>query len=501
MIAQFSLRTRLLISYIFLLVFTLVVMSIVLIVFFSARPAPIEPTFDNIANTIKNIDMSPFLDDRQELSFPIRQYEEITPALDEIADDRNVRVLWLVEADGYDIVWYDTAQVFTSGTRITLQRESFINANLEARLKPQMRQVYGLLRDPNGVEWLYGGIVRDGGRLRGTMSSLVIAEPRPTLSLREVLTQFSGSIVPPIIQGSVVGILLAIAMAALISRSFVRPLQNLLTGVLAVTKGNYEQTVPEEGAPEVRELAQAFNVMSSEVRQSQQSQRDFLANVSHDLKTPLTSIQGYSQAIIDGAMKDPAQAAKIIHEEAGRLNRLVVELTDLIRMQAGRLSLKMTGLDLNAIVTPISERLAMVASKKQVELIVETADLPIIAGDGDRLAQVLTNLLSNAIKFTPTGGKVYVRTQSVRGGVELIVRDSGIGIPTEDLPRIFERFYQVDKARGPQRGTGLGLAITQEIVHAHGGKIMVYSAGANKGTTFTIYLPIPDLSTVISRRG
>jgi signal transduction histidine kinase len=240
--------------------------------------------------------------------------------------------------------------------------------------------------------------------------------------------------------------------------------------------------------------------MSEEVQSTQQAQRDFLANVSHDLKTPLTSIQGYSQAIMDGATKNPSQAARIIHDEAARLNRLVNELTDLIRMQAGGLSLKMSGLDFNAIVTAIAERLQVVAENKQVKIVVKTNKLPIVGGDGDRLAQVLTNLLSNAIKFTPPDGIITVITQVTKSGVQLIVQDTGIGIPSEDLPRIFERFYQVDKARGPQRGTGLGLAITREIVQAHGGQIQVQSAGVNKGTTFIITLPLIDYSTVVRKR-
>ncbi len=116
--------------------------------------------------------------------------------------------------------------------------------------------------------------------------------------------------------------------------------------------------------------------------------------------------------------------------------------------------------------------------------------MPPIAGDGDRLVQVVTNLISNAIKYTPSGGKVMVKTQLRRNGVELVVEDSGQGIAPADLARIFERFYQVDKARGPQRGTGLGLAIVQEIVQAHGGTIAVNSAGENRGSTFTVWIPV-----------
>lgn len=127
--------------------------------------------------------------------------------------------------------------------------------------------------------------------------------------------------------------------------------------------------------------------------------------------------------------------------------------------------------------------------------------MPVIAGDGDRLVQVVTNLISNAIKYTPSGGSVNVCTQVRHGGVELVVEEApGLGIAASELPRIFERFYQVDKARGRQRGTGLGLAIVQEIIQAHGGKIIATSPGEGQGATFTVWLPSPQMSTVLRRR-
>ncbi len=126
--------------------------------------------------------------------------------------------------------------------------------------------------------------------------------------------------------------------------------------------------------------------------------------------------------------------------------------------------------------------------------------MPDISGDGDRLAQIITNLIDNALAFTPEGGTVRVATRPADGGVELSVSDTGQGIPQEDLPRIFERFYQVDKSRGPRRGTGLGLAITTEIVQAHGGRISATSGGIGQGATFTVWFPALDMTTVIRRR-
>jgi signal transduction histidine kinase len=249
----------------------------------------------------------------------------------------------------------------------------------------------------------------------------------------------------------------------------------------------------------VRSVAEAFNRMSAEVRASQEAQRDFMANVSR----PEDAAHVHSGLLASHHRRHgprPVQAASIIYDEAGRLNRMVVELTDLARIQAGRLSMQTTALDMGQIVAAVGQGLEVLAQQKGVHLHVEANPMPEIAGDGDRLAQVMTNLISNAINYTPEGGHVWATTQWSNGGVEVAIKDNGVGIPAEELPRIFERFYKVDKARGPRRGTGLGLAIAAEIVYAHGGRIAVRSAGEGQGATFIVWLPSPQASTVIRQR-
>ncbi len=146
-------------------------------------------------------------------------------------------------------------------------------------------------------------------------------------------------------------------------------------------------------------------------------------------------------------------------------------------------------LDLKALVVAMAEKIEVVAQKKAITVTVDAAMVPVVWGDGDRLAQVVNNLLSNAVKYTHQGGAVRVAVRPAHGGVRIAVQDTGIGIPPEDLSRVFERFYQVDKARGPARGHGLGLAITAEIVAAHDGTVNVHSDGPNTGATFTVWLP------------
>jgi signal transduction histidine kinase len=240
---------------------------------------------------------------------------------------------------------------------------------------------------------------------------------------------------------------------------------------------------------------------------SQQAQRDFLANVSHDLRTPLTSIQGFSQAIVEGVTSDPEsaqRAAQIIHDEAGRMNRMVESLLDLARIEAGQLDFKAHAVALSDLLQNVGDSLSVKARDKGLGLTLEIPPgLPRIAGDGDRLAQVFVNLLDNAVKHTPAGGQITLRAETDPNGVTIAVQDTGVGIPPDDLPRVFERFYQVDKSRKSDRrsGMGLGLAITKQIVEAHGGVIQVASA-LGKGTTFTVWLPLPrpDMTTVAGRR-
>lgn len=499
---------HLLLSYILLLFVALVVMGITLMIGVIVQPAPPQTTYQRFAALMKGLDEKAIDQEfRGQPRGPNRT--KVVNVLTDFANSRDTRVLW-IETTGVNraTVHYDTANLFDEEASIYFNRDGYMSGAVQANLPMPFRQVYGSFRNIDQKEWLFGGLVReinlrkDETRQPMLFQTLfVMAEPRPTNSLQEALNDFSTALLPPLLQAGCVGLIVALALAFMMTRTLARPLQALAQGAGAVASGDYKHRVAEIGPSEMRAVAGAFNDMGRQVRESQQSQRDFLANVSHDLKTPLTSIQGYAQAVIDGATRDPKAAAQIIYDESARLNRLVLELTDLMRMQSGRFSLHMQPLDVSQIVAAIGQRLSVVAERKGVRLTLNTPAVPMVTGDGDRLAQVLTNLLSNAIHFTPEGGTVTVQTQVNQNGVEIRIQDTGIGIPSADLPRIFERFYQVDKARGPNReGSGLGLAITKQIVQAHGGYIRVESAGPNQGSTFIVWLPSPDLSTMIVRR-
>jgi signal transduction histidine kinase len=487
-----SLRARLLFSYALLLAVMLVVIGAALLLFLFAQPIPPEPTYQRLASIARD-----YIAGVQTTNGRLPNLVTLITGLDDFAKANEVRSL-IVNIANRTVV-YDSSGDYQRGDALPFSLETYtLPAYLRRGLPARLEPIFGGFNDKSHVQWLFTGlaVTRQGSE----MGAIVLADRRPTQTLNGVLATFGGQLALPLAGAMAGGLIVALLLAALISRNLARPLQTLVNAAEAVAEGHYDQHVPVVGPPEIRAVAEAFNQMSAQVHDTQQSQQDFLANVSHDLKTPLTSIQGYSQAVMDGAAKDAQHAASIIYEEAGRLNRMVVQLTDLARLQAGRLSMQTTPIDMGKLTAAVGQRLSIVAQEKGITLNIESDSMPEIAGDGDRLVQVLTNLVSNALKYTPSGGTIWVKTQVNHNGVEVIVRDTGIGIPVADLPRIFERFYQVDKARGPRRGTGLGLAITQEIVQAHGGKITVTSPGEKQGSTFTVWLPSPILSTIARKK-
>jgi signal transduction histidine kinase len=329
----------------------------------------------------------------------------------------------------------------------------------------------------------------------------VVAAPQPRVPIWTVLTD---DLLTPILQGGLVALALSLLAALAVARWIGDPLQRLV-GAARGFPSEHMQPLPERGPHEVRGLTRAFNAMIGRVQESRRAQREFVANVSHELKTPLTSIQGFAQAILDGTADTPAarsHAAEVIYAEAGRMHRMVLNLLDLARLDTGTADLRMAPVDVPALLDSIREKFEPQAARSGVTLELQLAGaLPTLMGDGDRLAQVFTNLVDNALKFTSAGGRVRLRASQDGGWMLVEVEDTGQGIPKQALARIFDRFYQVDPARsgGAGRGAGLGLAIVREFVQAHGGRISVRSQPGN-GTLFTLSLPLsqPAAQSLVS---
>lgn len=282
--------------------------------------------------------------------------------------------------------------------------------------------------------------------------------------------------------------------------------RNVISGVKELTvKVHVKDDVwsvvmtPLAAGDEVRGAVAVLRDVTEEFRVDKM-RNDFVANVSHEIRTPLSMVQGYSEALLDDIAASPEERrdlVQVIHDESLRMGRLVKDLLDLARMEAGHMEMNFQQLDLNVLFARVYRKFAALAKERQIHLsrTEEVPDLIMEAADGDRLEQVLTNLLDNAMRHTPSGAGIHLSASRIEGPrgdlIEIKVADEGQGIPRRDLPYIFDRFYKADKARKREvtGGTGLGLAIVKNLVEAHGGKIRAESV-EGEGTTFTLTLPV-----------
>ncbi len=337
---------------------------------------------------------------------------------------------------------------------------------------------WGVTRAPDGKPWIYVARPLPLPRLR---LFLVLATPRSSVwaSLPWIL--------PAFLWGGGLALLAGLLIGAVLSGAIARPLARLERGAEEIAAGRYDVRIPEEGGRETAQLARRFNEMAAALEAARRREREFLASASHELKTPLTSIRGFAQALVEGEVTDPEgirEAARVILDEATRLSRLVGDLLDLARLEAGRLSLERRPLDLAPLLEKAVRALSPQAREKGIDLALEASAGLGTVGDPDRLGQVVRNLLDNALRHTPPGGEVRVRARAVDGGVEVRVEDTGPGVPPELRERIFERFFK----GGGSTGSGLGLAVAREIVRAHGGRIWVEDAPGG-GAAFVVRLP------------
>jgi signal transduction histidine kinase len=479
-----SLRARLLVSYIVVIVVCLMLAALALVLV--ARPVQ-----ERLAMTRLSAQVTLVLPRVQRLLQEGLAPEQVAERLSPTTDRRGMRVL-LLDRHGRVLGDTDGAWIGQAIDGLAVGPDG----------QPQKR---GTLTAPDGSRQIYVGDAAG----RTMWVAAIAASPRTPAAVLGDLGQ-------GLLVAGLVALVLSALLALLIARSVARPLRQMALAAEAIATQDYDQKLDIQGPEEVRVLAESFEAMARQVQASQQAMRDLVSNVSHDLKTPLTSVQGFAQALLDGAAQDEEarrRAASVIYEEAGRMVRMVEDLLELARMEAGQVVLERRPLDLKSLVDGAARALAPLAAQKGVTLTVDVPDLPPITGDGDRLLRMLTNLLDNALKFTSTGDRVHVRAQVVQGQapprrsgastgpegstlislgkgfVEVSVADTGRGIPAEDLPRIFERFYQVDKARSALRGSGLGLAIAKQVVEAHNGWIGVESV-AGVGTRFTVALPL-----------
>jgi signal transduction histidine kinase len=327
--------------------------------------------------------------------------------------------------------------------------------------------------------------------------SLFMADPSMVAMERATNAVFQTAMFQALLVSSIAAGLVAAGVSLLVSARIVTPIQRLLAASRRIATGHYTERVPTEGRDELGALAAQFNTMATALEAAEQRRVSLIGDVAHELRTPLATIEGYVEGVIDRVVTPDDATWALLLDEVGRLRRLVHDLQELSRAEAQQLPLLQRFVHASQIAHQATLRLAAQFAEKQVTLVTEpipaTMADPLLLVDTDRMTQVLINLLGNALQHTPSGGLVRMAiTQHDYHdqAVLFCIQDSGRGVAADDLPHLFERFYRVDKARSRSTGgSGIGLTICKALIEMHGGRIWIESPGIGAGTTVRFTLP------------
>jgi histidine kinase len=320
------------------------------------------------------------------------------------------------------------------------------------------------------------------------------AHPGPNMQAMQgdLFNNFRAAVTESLLVATGMALISAILVSVVVSRRIVIPIQQMMQASRRIAAGRYQERVEERAEDELGQLAASFNQMAHTLEQTEAMRRDLIGNVAHELRTPLSSIQGYMEGLIDGVLPAAPETYQQVYREADRLQRLVSDLQELSRVEAGAFELKRRPLAIAPLVEQAANRLRPQFEEKGARLRLELpATLPPVLADQDRLDQVLLNLVGNALQYTPKGGQVSLSAEATESHLNVIVQDTGQGIAAEHLPHLFTRFYRVDKSRSRAGGgSGIGLTIAKHLVEAHGGRIWAESRGSGQGSTFGFSLPL-----------
>lgn len=301
-------------------------------------------------------------------------------------------------------------------------------------------------------------------------------------------------------------LIVGVVAGALLGRGLSLPIERLVAATKAVGSRNLSYQVPVKGAQEMQDLAHNFNQMTAELARSEQLRRNMMADVSHELLTPLTVLQGNLRAMLDDVYELNKEEIGTLYAQNKHLIHLVQDLRQLAQAEAGKLPFQKTAVNLADLAAETITFFMPTTEEKQITVVRDLAkDLPPLQADADRLRQVLHNLMGNAIRHTPAGGHITVQAQPAGAEIRLSIANTGDGIAPERLPHVFDRFYRTEGGRRRDAGgAGLGLAISKAIVEAHNGRIAATSPGQDQGTTFTIHFPTnvtPHTQTRVEHAG
>ena len=360
------------------------------------------------------------------------------------------------------------------------------DSRVRAKRKDSAVQKFPLLRDGEQV-----------GAFTVSNADLSDADSQGIIPANPVPSDISRDVNRSLLWAGIGSAALGTLLVWLLSRRTLAPLQDLGEAARRLGRGDLSQRAGTSGPKEVQQLAHSFNVMATELEEAERHRRNLTADIAHELRTPLSNIQGYLEAMKDGLVQPTPETVDTIHGQALQLSRLVEDLRFLAQVESGDLRLQLSPVRMEQLLQSAVDAVRPRAEAKGVDLAMDVDDaLPDMNLDATRISQVVGNLLENAITHTPEGGRVSLSARSDDGLVEVTVADNGPGIAPEDLPRLFDRFYRTDQSRSRDTGgSGLGLTIARRLAETHGGTIEVSSEQGN-GSRFTIRLPadIGDVS-------
>ncbi len=355
----------------------------------------------------------------------------------------------------------------------------------------------GLLASANVYNYAYDILREITGNRTLTVSKLILSADgarQGIIAMTYDLTSIYGTLnklYGDILIFAAIALIIAIPIALFISNRITHPITELNSAITKFSKGDFESRVVIEGHDEIAVLADNFNRMATEISQAESQRRTFVANVSHELRSPLTSIHGFIEAMSDGTIPEDeySKYLPVLLDETGRMSRLITDLLDLSRIESGKSIIHKSSFDINELILKVLLTFEARLNKKQPELILPTGGVCTVYADENKLTQVLNNLFDNAIRYLPeSGGKLRVAVKNEHSITTVAIGNNGEMIPQDNLPHVFERFYKVDKARTRTGGggTGLGLSIAKLIINEHGGDIGVTSDENETVFTFTI---------------
>jgi signal transduction histidine kinase len=330
-----------------------------------------------------------------------------------------------------------------------------------------------------------------GREAEAVVRALLTGNPRSRRAVRGTVREaFVSALTTALLFGTLASVGVGAIAATLITRRLVRPLNEVRRATRLIAEGRYQASVPVPRVPELAGLASDVNTLAARLADTEERRSRLLGEVAHEMRTPLTALEGYLEGIIDGVFAPEPDVLDAVSDELRRLRRLADDLSALSRSEEQRLDLTLAATDLAALAGKAATRLAPQFTDAGVLLSIEAGvPLPVWA-DQDRITQVLTNVLGNALAATPPGGAVTVRAAAPPGLAQVAIADTGAGLAAADLERVFERFYRVPGQPRRAAGSGIGLTIARNIARAHGGDVTAASGGPGHGATFTLTLPL-----------